>query len=59
MQFIRKSDYHQKSPEGYTVTATKHDTIWKFTAWAPGKKIIGVFGTAEDARSACEKHHDR
>ena len=62
MQFIRKSDHHQTSKQGYTVCATKHDTQWKFTAWAPRangwRKIIGVFGDAEEAREACVNHHE-
>ncbi|HAA99588.1 MAG TPA: hypothetical protein DCL39_16000 [Alteromonas macleodii] len=52
MKFIRKGKYYEVTePSGYTVSASRLNNEWRFSAWRlSDRKNLGVYKSVELAR---------
>ncbi len=60
MQWERRDRYYEEDATGrYRVSAARVGCRWRFSAWRrEGERwqLIGVYDTAAEARSVCERH---
>jgi len=57
LNFIRKNKWYSQSREGYTVSASLHKDVYKFSAWF-GKEFLDVFLVSSEAYQCCEDHNE-